>query len=58
MAFLDRPDVKLLGMWSWHAKAQQIAVFGISNSTFLIGYWERNGTASPRWLAQKRMIHS
>jgi hypothetical protein len=29
------PNVKLLGMWSWHAKAWQIAVSDISNSTFL-----------------------
>ena len=35
MAFFDCPNVKLLGMWSWHAKAPQIAVSGISNFTFL-----------------------
>ena len=29
-------NVKLLGMWSWRAKAPQIAVCGISNSTFLM----------------------
>ena len=35
MAFFGCPNVKLLGMWSWHAKAPQIVVFGISNFTFL-----------------------
>jgi hypothetical protein len=34
-AFFGYPDVKLLGMWSWHAKAPQIVVCGISNFTFL-----------------------
>jgi len=29
-------NVKLLGMWSWHAKASQIADSGISNFTFLL----------------------
>jgi hypothetical protein len=35
MAMSGYPRVELLGMWSWHAKAPQIAVSGISNSTFL-----------------------
>jgi hypothetical protein len=37
IAFSGYPDVKFLGMWSWDAKALQIAVCGISNSTFLRG---------------------
>jgi hypothetical protein len=32
---LGYPNVKLLGMWSWRAKAAQMAGADISNSTFL-----------------------
>jgi hypothetical protein len=46
-ADLDIADknVKLLGMWSWHAKAPQIAVSGISIFTFLRSI----GTAASVW---------
>jgi hypothetical protein len=29
-SFFGYPDVKLLGMWSWHANTPQILVYGIS----------------------------
>jgi hypothetical protein len=45
IALFGYPNVKLLGMWSWHAKASQIAVFVISKLTFLRSI----GTVTIEW---------